>query len=101
MARKLEEWEIKSMKKAVLEAEKSNEEYQFKIDLKQLQIDRGLDVNYRIKKRELEEEIVTLKGNRDFNNIVIDKYSQCVETGEVEIDVDEKELKEDLNSENN
>ena len=96
MGRKLEEIEIREMKKAVIEAEKMNVEYQFKIDLKQLQIDRGLDVNYQIKKRELEEEITVLKGNVHFNNTLIDKYSQCVKTGEVEIDA-----KEDLDTENN
>lgn len=89
MGRKLKDIEIESMKKAVIEAEKDIEEYQFKIDLKQLQIDRGLDVNLRIKKKELIEEVKMLKGNLDFANTVIEKYSRCVETGHVEIDVEE------------
>jgi len=89
MGRKLENIEIEAMKKAVIEAEKDVEEYQFKIDLKQLQLDRGLDVNLRIKKKELSEEIKVLKGNIGFANTVIEKYSQCVKTGHVEIDVEE------------
>ena len=96
MGRKLEEIEIREMKKAVIVAEQENKEHSFKIKLKQLQIDEGLDANYAEKKRELTHEITNLKGRLTFNNTLIDKYSQCIETGEVEIDV-----KEDLDTGNN
>ena len=92
MGRKLKKIEINSMKKAIIEAEKDKEEYNFKIDLKQLQIDRGLDVNLRIKKKELSEEIKILKGNLEFANTVINKYSHCIETGHVEIDKEDVEI---------
>lgn len=93
MGRKLKKIEITSMKKAIDESEKDIEEYEFKIELKQLQIDKGLEVNLRIKKRELSEEIKTLKGNLNFANTVIEKYSQCVKTGYVEIDAEKKSQK--------
>lgn len=99
MGRKLENIELEAMERAIKTAIEDKEEYEFKIELKQLQIDKGLEVNLRVKKKEFEAEIVTLKGNLDFTNTLIDKYSQCIETGHVEIDVDEEELKEDLDTE--